>query len=87
MSKNKILTWGDVAYATRIYTAGFDHEWEALEWMWQSWEMLIQSGLATYTNIELSQVVLRFLALISFLMELSLKLNSSKVFFMQFFQV
>jgi 5-methylcytosine-specific restriction protein B len=70
MSKNEILTWGDVAYAARIYTAGFDHEREALEWMWQSWEMLIQSGLATYTNIELSQVVLRFLALISFLMEL-----------------
>lgn len=71
MSKNKILTWGDVAYAARIYTAGFDHEWEALEWMWQSWEMVIQSGLATYkTNIELSKVVLRFLALTSFLMEL-----------------
>ncbi|MBW4608745.1 MAG: hypothetical protein KME22_16465 [Hassallia sp. WJT32-NPBG1] len=87
MSKNKILTWGNVTYAARIYTPGFDHECEALEWMWQSWEMLIQSELATYTNIELSQVVLRFLALISFFMELSLKLNSSKVFFMQFFQV
>ena len=70
ISKNEILTWGDVAYAAIIYTAGFDHEREALEWMWQSWEMLIQSGLATYTYIELSQVVLRFLALISFLMEL-----------------
>lgn len=71
MSQNKILTWGDVAYAARIYTAGFDHEWEALEWMWQSWEILIQSGLASYeNNIELCQVVLRFLALATFLIEL-----------------
>jgi len=41
-----------------------------LELIWQSWEVLIQAGLATYSNdIELCQVVIRFLALVSFCIE------------------
>lgn len=71
MSNKKVVIWGDVAYAARItFAETVIQEWEALEWTWQAWEILIESGLATYsTKIELYKVVVRFLALIGFYLE------------------
>ncbi|BAZ52045.1 ATPase [Nostoc sp. NIES-4103] len=72
MNDKNILNWGDVAYTVRVALYGLKQEWEALEWMWQSWEIIINTGLATYSNtLELYDIVLRFLALFSFLVELS----------------
>ncbi|MBN3944876.1 hypothetical protein [Nostoc sp. NMS9] len=71
MNQKNILTWGDVAYASRIATGGSKQEWEALELIWQAWEIIIHAGLATYSNKrELLQVVIRFFAIISFYLEL-----------------
>ena len=71
MSNTKVVIWGDVAYAARItFAETVVQEWEALEWTWQAWEILIQAGLATYsTKIELYKVVVRFLALVGFYLE------------------
>jgi hypothetical protein len=67
MSNTKVVSWGDVAYAARIAFAESEYEWEALEWTWQAWEILIQAGLATYSSkIELYEVVIRFFALLTF---------------------
>ncbi|MDF5730831.1 MAG: AAA family ATPase [Rhizonema sp. PD38] len=47
-----------------------DIEWRALELIRLAWEILIEAGLATYsTKTELCQVVIRFLALVSFYVE------------------
>ncbi|MEH2242950.1 McrB family protein [Nostoc sp.] len=71
MNQKNILTWDDVAYASRIATGGSKQEWEALELIWQAWEIIIHAGLATYSNKrELLQVVIRFFAIISFYLEL-----------------
>lgn len=71
MNQKNILTWGDVAYASRIATVGSKHEWEALELIWQAWEIIIQAGLTTYSNKpEFLQVVIRFVAVVSFYLEL-----------------
>ncbi len=68
MSNTKVVSWGDVAYAARIaFAESVVYEWEALEWMWQAWEIVIQAGLATYSSkIELYEVVIRFFALLTF---------------------
>jgi 5-methylcytosine-specific restriction protein B len=67
MSNTKVVSWGDVAYAARIAFAESVYEWEALEWTWQAWEILIQAGLATYSSIiELYEVVIRFFAILTF---------------------
>ncbi|BCL36297.1 McrB family protein [Nostoc sp. MS1] len=72
MNDTKILSWGDVTYTVRIALSGLKHEWEALDWMWQAWEIIINAGLATYSSrLELCEVVLRFFALFSFLFEVS----------------
>ena len=71
MNQKNILTWGDVAYASRIATGGSENEWEALELIWQAWEIIIQAGLTTYSNKpEFLQVVIRFVAVVSFYLEL-----------------
>ncbi|MEH2066989.1 MAG: AAA family ATPase [Nostoc sp.] len=71
MNQKNILTWGDVAYASRIATVGSKYEWEALELIWQAWEIIIQAGLTTYSNKpEFLQVVIRFVAVVSFYLEL-----------------
>ncbi|MHC5615236.1 MAG: McrB family protein [Nostoc sp.] len=71
MNQKNILTWGDVAYASRIATVGSEHEWEALELIWQAWEIIIQAGLTTYSNKpEFLQVIIHFVALVSFYLEL-----------------
>ncbi|MBC1300202.1 hypothetical protein GNF11_36045, partial [Nostoc sp. UCD122] len=70
MNQKNILTWGDVAYASRIATGGSKQEWEALELIWQAWEIIIYTGLATYSNKrELLLVVIRFFAIVSFYLE------------------
>jgi 5-methylcytosine-specific restriction protein B len=70
MSSTKVVRWGDVAYVARIAFAESVQKWEALEWTWQAWEILLQAGLATYsTKIELYEVIVRFFALISFYIE------------------
>ncbi|MEH2464819.1 McrB family protein [Nostoc sp.] len=71
MNQKNILTWGDVAYASRIATVGSEQEWEALELIWQAWEIIIKAGLTTYSNKpEFLQVVIRFVAVVSFYLEL-----------------
>jgi 5-methylcytosine-specific restriction protein B len=71
MSSRKVVKWSDVAYAARIALAeSVDEEWKAYEWIWQAWEILIQSGLTKYsTKIELYEVVVRFFALVCFYIE------------------
>lgn len=70
MSHKKILTWGDVAYTARMATFGLNEEWQALEWIWQTWEILIQLNLTMYSNnLELCHVVIRFLVIVSFFFE------------------
>ena len=71
MNQKNILTWDDVAYASRITTGGSKQEWEALELIWQAWEIIIKAGLTTYSNKpEFLQVVIRFVAVVSFYLEL-----------------
>ncbi|MEH1985568.1 MULTISPECIES: McrB family protein [unclassified Nostoc] len=71
MNQKNILTWSDVAYASRIATGGSKQEWEALELIWQAWEIIIQARLTTYSNkLEFLQVVIRFVAVVSFYLEL-----------------
>ena len=71
MSSEKVVKWSDVAYAARIALAEcVDEEWKAFEWIWQAWEILLQSGLTKYsTKIELYEVVVRFFALVYFYIE------------------
>ncbi|MEH2420712.1 MAG: hypothetical protein V7K48_07120 [Nostoc sp.] len=70
MNQKNILTWGDVAYASRIATGGSKQEWEALELIWQAWEIIVYTGLANYSNKrELLLVVIRFFAIVSFYLE------------------
>ncbi|OUL32726.1 AAA family ATPase [Nostoc sp. 106C] len=71
MIKQNIITWADVAYAVRITTGGCDQEWELLELIWEAWEIIIEAGLATYSNQqEFWQVFLRFCAIVSLFLEL-----------------
>ncbi|MDZ7962095.1 MAG: AAA family ATPase [Aulosira sp. DedQUE10] len=71
MIKKNTITWADVAYAVRITTGGFDQEWELLELIWEAWEIIIEAGLATYSNQqEFWQVFLRFCAIVSLFLEL-----------------
>ncbi|MEH1835774.1 MAG: AAA family ATPase [Nostoc sp.] len=70
MNQKNILTWGDVAYASRIATGGSKQEWEALELIWQAWEIIVYTGLGNYSNKgELLLVVIRFFAIVSFYLE------------------
>ncbi|BAY21953.1 ATPase [Calothrix sp. NIES-2100] len=71
MIKKNTITWADVAYAVRITTEGCDQEWELLELIWEAWEIIIEAGLATYSNQqEFWQVFLRFCAIVSLFLEL-----------------
>ncbi|MEW5855907.1 MAG: AAA family ATPase, partial [Cyanobacteriota bacterium] len=70
MSNQNILSWGDVSYAARNICTSLDHELGAVEWIWDAWEILIQSGLVTYsTKTEYCEVVIRFMALVGFYLE------------------
>jgi len=74
-SESNTLTWSDVEDAAELAFTGFEHpglEFGALEWTKQAWEILLEAGLATYSmndELERSQVVIRFLALVDFYLE------------------
>lgn len=71
MIKRNIITWADVAYTVRITTGKSNQQWEVLELIWESWEIIIEAGLATYSNRpEFLQVFIRFCAVVSFFLEL-----------------
>ncbi|HEY9604897.1 MAG TPA: tetratricopeptide repeat protein [Allocoleopsis sp.] len=72
-SKSNTLTWNDVENTAQIAFTSFEQpewEWGALEWTWNAWEILIETGLATYsTAMERNQAIIRFLALAGFYIE------------------
>ncbi len=74
-SESSTLRWSDVEGAAELAFVGFDQpglEFGALEWARETWDILIQAGLATYSTddeTERSQVVIRFLAVASFYLE------------------
>ncbi|MEP0858534.1 hypothetical protein [Trichocoleus sp. DQ-U1] len=70
MSDRNILAWGNVYYAARKICTSVEQDLGALEWILQAWQILIQSGLATYSSeTEYCEVVIRFMALIGFYLE------------------
>ncbi|MEY3402053.1 MAG: hypothetical protein RLZZ86_1668 [Cyanobacteriota bacterium] len=71
MNKKQIIAWGDISYIVRVITSEYlDHEWQFLELIWEAWSIIIDNGMATYSNkLELCQVLLRFIAILSFSFE------------------
>lgn len=74
MSNKEVLIWGNLASVAKVALCEWIEQQElqqrALEWTWQSWEILLQAGLATYSSeTEYCEVVIRFIALVGFYLE------------------
>ncbi|AFW93023.1 MULTISPECIES: McrB family protein [Nostocales] len=71
MNKKQIIAWGDISYTVRLITSIYtNHEWQFLELIWEVWSVIIDHGMATYSNkIELCEVLFRFIAILSFCLQ------------------